>query len=212
MMTKLEVINHLAMQLETEENFSNLQAKLLPKIERILYDTERQEALGFSKIPLPKNGTFYSYQQLKEEREKNAVQLRSPQSESEFLSQLKKSPEVERLPMLIAHIQQSVATVLGVDIDRAPQPDVGFFDMGMDSLMVVDLQKRLEKSLNVSLSPTLAFNYPTVEMAAKYLLETELFSVVSSQSDDYLQEVAARLEKLTDPDVEVLLLRKLQTI
>ena len=114
--------------------------------------------------------------------------------------------------MLIAHIQQSVATVLGVDIDRAPQPDVGFFNMGMDSLMVVDLQKRLEKSLNVSLSPTLAFNYPTVEMAAKYLLETEFFSVVNSQTDDYLQEVAARLEKLTDPDVEALLLRKLQTI
>lgn len=168
-LTEIETVNSVAMQLAGEENFSEAEAKLLPKIITMLYNRERQNELKFSKIELPEKGIFYSSWKATKKRKTNG--------EYPLLSRLEKAPEVERLQILISHIQQSVATVLGIDINRAPAPDVGFFNMGMDSLMAVELQKRLEKSLGVSLSSTLAFNYPTIETLGKYLLEEKLLLI-----------------------------------
>ena len=48
-------------------------------------------------------------------------------------------------------------------------------DLGMDSLMAVELQRRLEHSMGCSLRSTLMFDYPTVESLAAYL-DARLFS------------------------------------
>src|SRR5262249_40915186 len=45
----------------------------------------------------------------------------------------------------------------------------GFAQLGMDSLMALALQKRLEESLGVALPATVAFEYPTVEKLATFL-------------------------------------------
>jgi hypothetical protein len=52
--------------------------------------------------------------------------------------------------------------------------DQALFDMGMDSLMAVELKGRLERSLGVPLPSTLTFNYPTIEALASYLLSEAL--------------------------------------
>jgi hypothetical protein len=43
--------------------------------------------------------------------------------------------------------------------------------MGMDSLMSVELKRRLEKCCGKRLPSTLTFNYPNVSALAAYLLE-----------------------------------------
>lgn len=60
---------------------------------------------------------------------------------------------------LLDHVEQLVRSLLGstspVDLDA------GFFDLGFDSLLVVELRGRLQRTLGVELSATVAFRYPT---------------------------------------------------
>jgi len=80
----------------------------------------------------------------------------------------------EKLEALIERAQREVAQVLGYPPQRLPEADVGFSELGMDSLMMVQLRKRLEQKLGVRLSATLAFDYPTLERAARHLAESVL--------------------------------------
>lgn len=74
----------------------------------------------------------------------------------------------ERLDYLKNHICEHTAQVLGChQID----PDRGFFDLGMDSINALELQQKLEKSLNRELHPTLIFDYPSVNVLAEYLCD-----------------------------------------
>jgi hypothetical protein len=48
------------------------------------------------------------------------------------------------------------------------------FDMGLDSLMAVDLKSRLEAGVGQPLPSTLTFNYPSVGALANFLLQDVL--------------------------------------
>jgi len=45
----------------------------------------------------------------------------------------------------------------------------GFFDLGLDSLMAVELRNRIERALAVQLPTTVAFDYSSIEELAEYL-------------------------------------------
>jgi acyl carrier protein len=59
--------------------------------------------------------------------------------------------------------------VLGLESGQLMEPGQGFFKLGMDSLMTVELRARLEHGLGMRLPTTIAFEYPTVEALAGYL-------------------------------------------
>lgn len=48
---------------------------------------------------------------------------------------------------------------------------MNFFDLGLDSLSLVDFTKDLEKSFQISLSQTIVFDYPNIESLVKFLSE-----------------------------------------
>lgn len=88
--------------------------------------------------------------------------------------QLEGLPVGDRQEQLITVLQQEVGRVLGFGAERLPDLHSGFFDLGMDSLMALDLKGRLENSLGVSLPGTLIFECPTVTHLADYLVDEVL--------------------------------------
>jgi acyl carrier protein len=88
----------------------------------------------------------------------------------------------ERLEWLIGLVRQEASAVLG--LPNADHLDIhkGFFRLGLDSLMAVELKNRLAKALQANLSATLAFDYPTVSALAVYLGETILDLDLASAS------------------------------
>ncbi|MEZ4619269.1 MAG: SDR family NAD(P)-dependent oxidoreductase [Caldilineaceae bacterium] len=77
-------------------------------------------------------------------------------------------PVNRRLDHLRRDLQQAVAAILGMR--DLPDLRTGFADMGMDSLMALELKRQLESRLESTLPATLAFEYPTVDALADHLL------------------------------------------
>ena len=62
-----------------------------------------------------------------------------------------------------------VAAAIGLADANGLDPQQGFFRMGMDSLMAVELKNRLTAALGVALSSTVAFDHPNIRSLAGHL-------------------------------------------
>ena len=81
---------------------------------------------------------------------------------------LREATAIDRRSMLQALVRDTVADVLRLPAaDLDPRRPFGL--MGLDSLMALELRNRLERSLQQTLSATLAWNYPTVEALSVFL-------------------------------------------
>lgn len=81
------------------------------------------------------------------------------------------TPADERADRLRAHIRSQIAQVLGLDSDTVVGDDQPLTELGIDSLMAVELSNRLNASLGQSLAPTFAFEFPTVSGITVHLLD-----------------------------------------
>ena len=84
-------------------------------------------------------------------------------------------------------IEQSVisasAKVLGFRAGEMPPTGVPLTDLGLDSLMAVDLRNRLQSAFGCELSPTIVFDYPTIA-GLTGMLETVLWAAESGRNLD----------------------------
>jgi acyl carrier protein len=88
---------------------------------------------------------------------------------SDILQRLEAARPQDRHGLLVEHVRGAVAKVLRLEPGREIALTRGLFDLGMDSLMSVELKSRLEKSLGRPLPSTLTFNYPNVGALVDYL-------------------------------------------
>ncbi|MBS1694725.1 MAG: acyl carrier protein [Actinobacteria bacterium] len=65
-----------------------------------------------------------------------------------------------------------VAAVMGMPPAQRLEPTAGFFQLGMDSMMSVLLQRALVETLSEPLPTTIVFDYPSVEALTNYLATT----------------------------------------
>ncbi|MCW3841499.1 SDR family NAD(P)-dependent oxidoreductase [Micromonospora yasonensis] len=144
-------------------------------------------------------------------------------------------PGRRRHSLLTRHVAGEVARVLKVDAARV-DVTAPLASMGIDSLMSLELRKRLEVSLDVELSATIAWQFPTIDALVPNLAErmdipleagpaadltttgaapavtaasTAATGAGAAPTDD---DLANELERLSDDDVEALLLAKLTQI
>jgi acyl carrier protein len=87
-------------------------------------------------------------------------------------AELAVAPPAQRRQRLLTHLQNQAAAILGMQ--QLPAIKVGLTEMGLDSLMAIELRKRLEKSLEMALPSTIVFTYPTIDELQQFLAQ-ELF-------------------------------------
>ena len=92
-------------------------------------------------------------------------------SSEDLLSRLRSVPAVGPQDVLVSFLQQQVQAVLR--LPSTPAPNVGFFDLGMDSLMTVELRNRLNRAFaGEYVAPnTVVFDYPNIDSLARHLAE-----------------------------------------
>jgi acyl transferase domain-containing protein/SAM-dependent methyltransferase len=130
----------------------------------------------------------------------------------------------ERRDLLAALVRREVMKVLRLDAQHPPDLQARLLDLGLDSLMAVQLRNQLAAGLALGrpLSATLVFDHPTCEAIAAYL-DREFFDGAASGAPAApaasgvappapADARAERLEEMTDEETEALLLKRLQTI
>ena len=129
-----------------------------------------------------------------------------------LIEELRGAPAAARLTLIAGRVEQEVSAVLGAG-GLMLEPDQRFFDLGMDSLMTVELRRRLEARFGCPLDTTVAFDYPTIERLAQHLydaLEPELpaeapAAVAAPKS---IASATAKIAELSDDEVERLFAAK----
>ena len=94
---------------------------------------------------------------------------KSAASPDDLLTSLREAPATMHEELLASFLQQEVQAVLR--LQSAPEPKVGFFDLGMDSLMAVELRNRLNRAFSgeYTASNTIVFDYPDISTLAGHL-------------------------------------------
>lgn len=102
-----------------------------------------------------------------------AVYAPTPGGTTELVERLALAPVQQRKKLLVDQLREAVAEVTRVDPAEIRE-EAGFFDLGMDSLMAVELRRRMEHAVGKSLPATLAMDYPRITDVADYLLNDVL--------------------------------------
>ena len=111
--------------------------------------------------------------------------------------------ETERERVLNRYLQEKLTAILKLDYDDWSGLEQGFFQMGVDSLMAIELKNQLEADFKTALPATLIFDYPTLKKLADYMSDEVLqWRQVKAQPgtataiDQADGDIAARLNKL----------------
>jgi NADPH:quinone reductase-like Zn-dependent oxidoreductase/acyl carrier protein len=129
---------------------------------------------------------------------------------------LQETPPAERRAVLQGFVQQQLAKVMGVADPGQIDPGEPLFNMGLDSLMALELMVLLEKNLGITLTEALVFEHPTIEDLVRYFLSvlfeelTPSAPVVASTSTPVVAEAIdpaweERLQAVTELSDEELL-------
>ena len=136
---------------------------------------------------------------------------------SAWVDRLVAAGTAQRHELLLDFVRGEVAAVLGLDSAASVSPEKGLFELGMDSLMSVELRRRLAQGIGRKLPSTLTFNYPNAGALADFLareLEAASVPVVSpmtAQASPPSPPADDReLSVLTDEELEARLLARLE--
>lgn len=142
----------------------------------------------------------------------------------DILRRLAEASPARQRALLVTYVQEHVAHVLDLDSPTAVNERTPLNEMGLDSLMAVELRNRLGARLGLKrkLPATLVFDFPTVEAIADYLatealglgqasptVEASPAPETPTSSADVMGMLDA-LEELSDDDIDRLLSKKMK--
>jgi acyl transferase domain-containing protein/trans-aconitate methyltransferase/acyl carrier protein len=147
---------------------------------------------------------------------------------SAFVADLLSATREDRHDRLIEFVRQHVAQVLRLERGRVVDRRHRLMDLGLDSLMAVELRNRLGRGLNVPVPATVAFDYPTIDAVAGFL-DRELAASRDGARHDgsngdgrsggdgtngqsRKRSSPDAIADLSDDEVEAMLLRKLEAM
>ncbi len=136
-----------------------------------------------------------------------------------FRAQLQEVLPDERHELLVDYVRHYLARVLRVGDDHPLDRQQRLLDMGLDSLMALELRALLGSGLGLTeaLPATLVFDYPSIEAVAGYLDQVvmagpqeEAPPVVTIRPEETPSARTSEIADLSDEEVEILLMQKLK--
>ncbi len=112
--------------------------------------------------------------------------------EGDFARALESAPAPDRRERLREHVTAHVRAVLGFSDSAAVNSRQGLLDMGMNSLMAVELRNRVQRRLGRNLPATLVFDHPSIDAITDYIYRDVLrYAVPEAASPANRETVAA---------------------
>ena len=136
-------------------------------------------------------------------------------AEEGFLDRLRANDPEQRIVLLQEHVRDRVIRVLALSPSTPIDLTQHLAELGMDSLMAVELSNHLQSSLGVQLPSTLAFEHPTLGDLTAFLAATVLAEGAAQANGGNgaaAERVAglAGLDALSDEEIEAALRRELE--
>lgn len=100
-----------------------------------------------------------------------AAAASGPARTTDLVVRLTSAPPSQRLALLAAFIERNVTEILKLKQPSASDLERGFFAIGLDSLLAIELQFRLQKALGFVLPPGTGLSFDTIEELSRHLLE-----------------------------------------
>ncbi len=130
-------------------------------------------------------------------------------NEPDLLTSLQQISADDRKPIVVEFLQQQVCRVMGFGSGDEPEPDRGLFELGMDSLLALELKNRVQLGLKRDFPATAVFDYPSIDSLADYLLrEVLLLEPVKASapaSNGNGLAILEQIDSLSEEQVEALL-------
>ena len=102
-------------------------------------------------------------------------------------------------------VRRVVAEVVGLESPQSIDTALSLFKMGLDSLMAIQLQRRLERATEETLPNAFAFNFPTVEAMIELLDSRIAARVPAVGSLDVSMDLLNRVDALSAAEIDSLL-------
>ena len=161
---------------------------------------------------LPREFTSALLSELLSERSEREARVTAPKKaehSNDVLYELNQAAPGKRKQLLIEYLRERAMRVLALESTQPIDLKQPLSDLGLDSLMAVELRSVLSTDLGHSLPSTLVFDYPTLAALADYLSEKVLawekpaaIAEPANKGDEDLHDILDRIEALSDEDVE----------
>ncbi len=146
-----------------------------------------------------------------------AKQPEAPQARPEILRQLQDASAAKRQKLLLHYVEAQAMKVLSMEASQTIHEKQPLTDIGLDSLMAVELRNLLGAGLSLprALPATLVFDYPTTAAMASYLAKELFGAETSAPAVEVKQEkidaagMLDKLEELSEEEIERLFAEKM---
>ena len=123
---------------------------------------------------------------------------RPTESRAELVARLRDLPPDDRVDAVVKWLSAEVKDIMGqaaeeIDFDEL-DPSMAFLEIGLDSLLVTELQRRIQEKLDFRFQPMQALDYQTIESLAEFIVN----EVLSTSSP----AAAADVDAATQPEPE----------
>lgn len=127
-----------------------------------------------------------------------------------LVDELRQASPARRAELLLAFVGEHVARVVDAPSAKTIDPRQPLNELGLDSLMAVDLRNRLSKDLGLarSLPATLVFDYPTLEALAGYIEQLVLPAQEAAPVAAEPADAVEAIDDLSDEEIEALFAKK----
>jgi len=100
------------------------------------------------------------------------------ESREQLVARLRTLPPEKRVAVVVQWLSSEVKDIMGqaaeeIDFDSL-DPSMAFLEIGLDSLLVTELQRRIQEKLDFRFQPMQALDYQTIESLAEFILSQVL--------------------------------------